>query len=249
MNERVVVAQANNLQVASLMQPHTIKITKPQGEQSIVVDLNRDHSAKLDLSAVVAEKLTLVQVDTKLVILFDNQSTVTADPFFDSSGKPLADLSVELSAGRAVNGEQFAQLFPITEDRSVPRATGDIPPSGADFHDATIDLLPGGSLPLALLGQEALATRIGDVEDASSRHNIQALSPVPTVTIPSPGGPATNVFEAGLLASRGPGESAGSHAGQPSFPTTTKTGAISFGFCRTTICGRLADAGVCQDGL
>jgi len=73
--------------LASLAQPHAIKITKPQGEQAIVVDLNRDHSAKLDLSAVANEKLTLVHVDTKLVIL-STQSTVTADPFFDSSESP-----------------------------------------------------------------------------------------------------------------------------------------------------------------
>ena len=38
MNERVVVAQANNLQVASLAQPRIVKITKPQGDQSIVAD-------------------------------------------------------------------------------------------------------------------------------------------------------------------------------------------------------------------
>ena len=245
MNERVVVAQANNLQVASLMQPHTIKITKPQGDQSIVVDLNRDHSAKLDLSAVANEKLTLVHVDTKLVILFDNQGTVTADPFFDSSGKPIADLHVELSAGHGVNGEQFAQLFSITDDKSV--LPDKIPPSGANFQNVAIDSLPDNGLPLALLGPEGLATQIGDVEDASSRHNIQTLSPVPTVTIPSPGGPATNVFEAGLGA-RG-SEPAGSHAGQPSFPTTTKTGAISFCFCCATICGGFAHAGVCQDSL
>ena len=30
MNERVVVAQANNLQVASLAQPRIVKITKPR---------------------------------------------------------------------------------------------------------------------------------------------------------------------------------------------------------------------------
>ena len=36
------------------------------------------------------------------------------------------------------------------------------------------------------------------------------------------------MFEAGLLASRGPGESAGSHAGQSGFPTTTQAGTITF---------------------
>src|SRR5262249_9998854 len=44
------------------------------------------------------------------------------------------------------------------------------------------------------------------------------------IVIPAPGGADTTVFEAGLSASRGPGESAGSN---PSAPTTT-AGTISF---------------------
>ena len=150
MNERIVVAQANSLRFASFARPHVVKVTKPQSDQAITLDLGHDHGTKLDLSALANEKLTLVHVDTKLVILFDNQSTVTAEPFFDLSGKPLADLNVELSAGRALNGEQFAQNFPITNDQSV--LPGSDPSSGADFHDVSIDALPGSSSPLVLLG-------------------------------------------------------------------------------------------------
>jgi hypothetical protein len=228
MNERVVVTQAATLQLASLSQPRILKVAKPQGDQSIVLDLG-DHSAKIDFSAIADEKLTLVKVGTKLIILFDNLSTVTADPFFDFSGKPLASLDVELGAGRAVNGEQFAQLFSITEDQSALRA-GNIPPSGADFHAASIDVLVDGPRPLALLEHEGLAARVGGgiVDNASFGHNTQTLSPTPTITIPPAGGPTTTVFEGGLLASRGPGESPGTHAGQPSFPTTTKMGTINF---------------------
>jgi hypothetical protein len=227
MNERIVVEHATEVQVANLAQSRTLKVTKPQGDQSIVLDLS-DRNATFDLSAVADEKMTLVKAGPKLIILFDNQSTVTVDPFFDFSGKPLAHLDVELGAGRAVNGEQFAQLFSITEDQSVLRAAGIIPPSGADFHDASVDALPDGLRPLALLQHEGLAARISDADDASSRHSIATVSPKPTITVPSPGGPTTTVFEAGLLASRGPGESAGTHAGQSSFPTTTKAGTINF---------------------
>ncbi len=227
MNERIVVEHATEVQVANLAQSRTLRVTKPQGDQSIVLDLS-DRNATFDLSAVADEKMTLVKVGPKLIILFDNQSTVTVDPFFDFSGKPLANLDVELGAGRAVNGEQFAQLFSITEDQSVLRAAGNIPPSGADFHDASVDALPDGLRPLALLQHEGLATRISDADDASSRHSIATVSPKPTITVPSPGGPTTTVFEAGLLASRGAGESAGTHAGQSSFPTTTKAGTINF---------------------
>lgn len=241
MNQRIVVAQATSLQLASLAPPRILKVTKPQGDQSIVLDLRDDHSAKLDLSAVADEKMTLVQVGTKLVILFDNKSTVTADPFFDFSGKPFADLGVELGAGRAVTGEQFAQLFQISDDQSVLPDAGRIPPSGADFHDVTIDLLPGGARPLALLGPETLAARFSGVNDGASAHSTATVSPTPIITIPPPGGLTTQVFEAGLLASRGPGESAGSHAGQPSFPTTTRAGTISFtspSRCRGSMRGR-----------
>ncbi|MFZ0174734.1 MAG: hypothetical protein WAL11_04095, partial [Pseudolabrys sp.] len=226
MNERIVVEHATKVQVANLAQSRTLKVTKPQGDQSIVLDLS-DRNATFDLSAVADEKMTLVKVGPKLVILFDNQSTVTADPFFDFSGKPLANLDVELGAGRAISGQQFAQLFSITEDQSVLRAAGIIPPSGADFHDASVDVL-AGMRPLALLEQEGLAARASDADDGPFRHNIAAVSPNPTVTVPSPGGLTTTVFEAGLLASRGSGESAGTHPGQSSFPTTTKAGAISF---------------------
>jgi len=48
------------------------------------------------------------------------------------------------------------------------------------------------------------------------------------IVVPAPGGADTQVFEAGLLASRGPGESAGSHAGESGFPVTTQTGTITF---------------------
>ena len=230
MNERIVIAQASNLQVANLAQPRIVKVTKPQGDRSIIFDLNHDHSAKLDLSAVANEKLTLVHVGTKLVILFDNQSTVVADPFFDSSGKPFADLNVELGAGRGVNGEQFAQLFTITDDQSVLPDIG--PPSGADFHDVSIDPLPDGPLPLALFGLQAQVGHLTtDVDDASSRHNINTptstvVGSAPGVVIPSPGGAGTQVFEAGLGA-RGL-EPAGTHAGNPAFPITTRAGTISF---------------------
>lgn len=84
MNERIVVAQATSLQVATLAQPRIVKVTKPQGDQSVVLDLSYDRGAKLDLSAIADEKLTLVHAGTKLIILFDNQSTVTAEPFFNS---------------------------------------------------------------------------------------------------------------------------------------------------------------------
>jgi VCBS repeat-containing protein len=224
MNKRIVIDEATALQVASLAQSRVHKVTKPQGDQSIVLDLS-DQSVKLDFSAIADEKMTFMQAGTRLVILFDNMSRVTADPFFDFSGKAISNLNVELGGGRAVNGEQFAQLFPITDDQSGQRTSGNIPASGANFRDVSIDSLPGGPSPLALLHGEQLKNAATDVDRSSVGH-FNALTPTPVVTIPSPGGPATMVFEAGLGVRNG--EPAGTHAGQPSFPTTTRAGTISF---------------------
>ena len=239
MNERVTVAQANSLSLANLVRSHVVRVIKPQSDQAITLDLNNGNGAKLDLSAVANEKMTLVHVDTRLVILFDNQSTVTAEPFFDLSGKPLATLSVELSAGRTLNGEQFAQVVPISDDQSVLPATD--PSSGADFRDVAIDSLPGSTSPLALVGQDVPGAfgrfgNVGESEFGAIAHAQLFSTPVSTVigsapgtgNIPAPGGAGTQVFEAGLLASRGAGESDGTHAGNPAFQTTTRAGTISF---------------------
>ncbi len=243
MNERVIVAQANSLPLANLFRSHVVKVTKPQSDQAITLDLNNGAGAKLDLSAVANEKMTLVHVDTKLVILFDNQSTVTAEPFFDLSGKPLAGLNVELSAGRTFNGEQFAQNVLISDDQSVLPANDSAaePASGANFRDVPINSLPGIAAPLPLMGLEMPdALGHGSIDTGAGfgvvAHAQLFNTPASTVVgsapgivdIPAPGGAGTLVFEAGLLASRGPGESDGTHAGNPAFQTTTRAGTINF---------------------
>ena len=128
--------------------------------------------------------------------------------------------------GQDVNGAQRDAVASNTVGQSVPPDADKIPPSGADFNRASVDALPGGALPLSLLGQEKQATHISDVDNTASRHVAQTLALSPTITIPSPGGPSTTVFEAGLGLRNG--EPPGTHAGQPSFPITTRAGAISF---------------------
>jgi VCBS repeat-containing protein len=69
--------------------------------------------------------------------------------------------------------------------------------------------------------------RDGDGSLSSTTLTIAIGDSVPTnVVVPPAGGADTQVFEAGLPA-RG-GESGGSHAGGPAFPTTTQTGTITF---------------------
>jgi T1SS-143 domain-containing protein len=134
------------------------RLSKPLGDQAVVVNLGYDQKAKVDFSAIANEKITLVHVGDKLIILFDNKSTVTVEPFFDSRHDALGNLSVEVAPGREVSVNEFASLFPITTDQSVLPAAGEggnAQGSGANFSDSAVDPLASRN-PLDLLGQEEL---------------------------------------------------------------------------------------------
>lgn len=158
MNGPFRVAQANVPATKNGQPSRIVSVTKPYGDASVVVALSYDGSVKADLSAIANEKITLVHVGEKLIILFDNHSTVTLEPFFDSTGKPIGDITVEVSPGRDLTSAEFAALFPVTEDQSVLPAAGDGPgqqASGADFQSSSVDPLALGN-PLPLLGPEEL---------------------------------------------------------------------------------------------
>jgi len=163
MNGPFQVAQANiPVQPANAGRARIVKVAKPFSDQSIVVPLSYDGTVKADLSAIAGENITLVHIDEKLIILFDNKSTVTLEPFFDSAGKPLDAISVEVSPGRQLTGAEFAALFPVTEDQSVLPASGSgnaggAQSSGANFSTVGIDPLAAPN-PIDLLGQEELPT-------------------------------------------------------------------------------------------
>ena len=81
----ILLAQASTTDASAGARPQQIvKVYKPQGDQALVVHLGYEQNYKLDLSAIANEKITLVHVGEKLIILFDNKSTVTVEPFFDS---------------------------------------------------------------------------------------------------------------------------------------------------------------------
>ena len=96
MNGPFVVAQANVAGAAAAVKKpvRIVKVTKPSDGQAITVDLGYEQQAKLDLTSVSNEKMTLVHIGEKLIILFDNNSTVTVEPFFDSMGVPRQDLTI-----------------------------------------------------------------------------------------------------------------------------------------------------------
>ncbi len=231
MNERVVVPSAG-IQFSSLAPPHIVEVTKPGRGQAITVELRDRHGTVLDFSGLAHEKLKLVQAGAKLVVEFDNQSTVTAEPFFDLSSKPFPYIDVELGGGRETNSEQFSALLSQTVGQSAQPDADKSPPSAPDFVDPSIDALPNSSLPLALLGQEGQRALPDADGDGAAPHLLLFSGPTiigsapGNIAIPPPGGAATQVFESGLLA-RG-SEPAGTHAGNPAFPTTTKAGTIGF---------------------
>ncbi len=132
-----------------------VKLQKPANGQAQTVQLAYDGSVGVDLSAIANEKITLVHAGERLVILFDNQSTLTLDPFFDSNGAPRPGLNIQLGGGRFVTGHEFATLFPITEDQSVLPAAGPGQAQGANFRGAVVDDLAAPPLN-ALMPQEEL---------------------------------------------------------------------------------------------
>src|SRR6516165_4120189 len=162
MNQQFRIAQATGIgNPNNASPPRIFKLTKPFADQSVVVNLGYDQKVQVDFTAIANEKLTLVHVGEKLIILFDNQSTVTIEPFFDSRHDQLGNLTIEVAPGRDLTVSEFASSFPITTDSSVlPAAGADLgqanaQASGAHFTSPTVDPLetPPG---LPLLGPETL---------------------------------------------------------------------------------------------
>src|SRR4051812_30430109 len=136
--------------------PQVVKIVKPEGKQALTIELGYQEQYKLDLSGVANEKLVLVHQGENLVILFDNQSTITVHPVFDSM-KVLGNITFELAPGRVFTGDEVATVLSISDDQSLLPAAGDAPGArtGAHFSDASVDPLSVPN-PLDLLGPEEL---------------------------------------------------------------------------------------------
>src|SRR5215470_12501429 len=160
MAQQFQVAQASTNSNSNSSPPRIFKLSKPFADQAVVVNLGYDQKVQVDFSSIANEKITLVHVGEKLIILFDNQSTVTIEPFFDSRHDQLGNLSIEVAPGRTLSVTEFASTFPITNDQSVLPAAGvgaaNAQASGAHFSDAAVDpldtppntpLLPPEELP------------------------------------------------------------------------------------------------------
>jgi len=227
MNAPVLLAQLAGSPAQTIASPKNLKIEKPQNGQAVTVQL--DGATKLDLAGIASERLTFVRVGEKLVILFDNQSTVTVDPVFDNNGRPVTDLAFDMGADRTLSSEQFAQAFPITTDQSVLPAAGGAtgPTGGASFADASVGALAGSGARLGLLaGEDGGGSFATDTETQAN-------------ATPIPGGVASVVLNEDGFAEGNLGGS-----GDDGGTATSVTGSLNVNFGTDSVGRRFAfDAG------
>ena len=139
MSVAVLVAQANTVSTELDVQKKPVKfvkVTKPSDGQAITVELGHDQPIKVDLTAIAGENITLARLGEKFIILFDNRSTVTIEPYLDSM-----NVAFEVSPGRVVGATEFLTF--ATTDQSVLHAAGTpgAPASGADFSNTSVEPL------------------------------------------------------------------------------------------------------------
>src|SRR3954469_2150534 len=177
MNAPVLLAQLSGSAPRTSAPSTNVKLEKPQNGQAVTVHL--DGKTNLDFSDVASENLTFVRVGDKLIVLFDNQSTVTVDPVFGPDGRPLVDIAFEMAPDRTLSGDQFAALFPISTDQSVLPAAGNGssgPTAGADFSGAAhVDGLGDAKAPLELLSGKNSESSFA----ASSSQRASNPTPIP----------------------------------------------------------------------
>ena len=176
MNGPFQVAQTNGTASSSTngTPVRIYKLTKPLTDQAVIVNLGYDQKVKLDFSSIANEKITLVHVGEKLIILFDNQSTVTVEPVFKSRADGLGDetrddITVEMAPGRDISLTEFANLFPISTDTSALPASdhdgnsnANAQASGAYFSPFSVD--PLDPVPLNQLApQEELGNFVIEI--------------------------------------------------------------------------------------
>src|SRR5262245_60410175 len=99
-----------------------------------------------------------------------------------------------LDLAAVVQAAPFEALASVTEAQPAPSDADRILPSAAAFRDASVDPLHNGSVPLALLGQEAKNGNLFASANHSLAPHQNAVVATPTVTV-APAGPATTVFE------------------------------------------------------
>src|ERR1700726_67584 len=185
MNGQFQVAQASGTGNSGHSTPPRIfKLTKPLTDQAVVVNLGYDQKVQVDFSSIANEKITLVHVGEKLIILLDNQSAVTVGPFFDPRHDGLQNLTIEVAPGRDLSVSEFASSFPITTDQSVLPAAGtgngNAQASGGDFNPSVVDPLP--PIPTNVLAPPEVLPNLQFINPTGV---LQTTPTTPTVVAPT----------------------------------------------------------------
>ena len=201
MNGPFQVAQAGGISTSSTAATpvRIYKLTKPLTDQAVMVNLGYDQKVKIDFSSIANEKITLVHVGEKLIILFDNESTVTIEPFFKSradglGGETRDEITVEVAPGRDISVKEFATLFPITTDTSALPAedrdgnsNANAQASGAYFSPYSVD--PLDPVPLnELAPQEELPNFVIEIPTGGNVIVVNPDEPPPPNGFPSAAG-------------------------------------------------------------
>src|SRR5882757_6617458 len=188
MNKQFQVAQASGAGNSNSAAPARIFVlTKPLADQSVVINLGYEQKVKVDFSGIAQEKITLVHIGEKLIILFDNQSTVTIEPFFDSRHDALGNLTIEVAPGRDLSVSEFASAFPITTDQSVLPAAGtggNAQASGAHFEPSPFDPLP--PIPTNILAPPEELPVLVFTNPTSDAIPTNPQPPTPPAPLPTP---------------------------------------------------------------
>src|SRR6266446_7292774 len=191
MNGQFQVAQASGTGNSNNASPPRIfKLTKPLADQSVVINLGYDQKVQVDFSAIANDKITLVHIGEKLIILFDNQSTVTVEPFFDSRHDALKNLTIEVAPGRDLTVSEFANTFSITTDASGLPASGtdgNAQASGGNFLPDVVDPLP--PIPTNILAPPEVLPNL----EFTNPTNDVIIPTVPPPVPPPPANPVTIV--------------------------------------------------------
>jgi hypothetical protein len=108
-----------------------------------------------------------------------------------------------LDVAAVVQDTPFETLVSVTDGQPTQSEADRILPSAAAFHDASVDPLHHGLVPLALLGAEGKNGNLVAGVNHSLMPHQNAVVATPTITVPPPGGQSTTVFEAIVAAAAG----------------------------------------------